>query len=342
MVKCKRPKKLFKLSNQAAREMCFSLNQMGFSNKQIRKTLKKSKCFVIKWSNRSNFQDEKRSGRPKKVTKSIEKKIQTYLSNPRYGTLRATKKKLSTQNVTISKETIRNVAQKVGMTHRLKPFKPLLKKVHKDKRLIFVNKHLSPKNLNIERKMIFYDESYIWTFNRPKGAWVYKGLNVCSKPKLSFTSKLMVGAFVSFKGKSSIFIFKEKEMLNSAKYESLLRLKMIPDAKKLYGSTKNFIFVQDNAPSHKTKEIKNFFESNKINYLEDFPPCSPDLNVIENIWAILKNEVSKTEPKNLLDLKKTIKKCWENIPLSLIQSTIKSWNNRLKDIKKLKGNISSY
>lgn len=56
------------------------------------KTLGKSKGFVLKWSNRSNFEDEKRSGRPKKFTKTIEKKVQRYLKDPHYGSIRATKR----------------------------------------------------------------------------------------------------------------------------------------------------------------------------------------------------------------------------------------------------------
>lgn len=326
--------------------MCVLMKQKGFTNLNIQKTLGKSKFFVTKWLKRfkegSNLQDAKRSGRPKKVTKPLEAKLKMYLLNPRYGSLREAQKKLLIQNVCISKETIRTVAKKIMIKFRRKPSKPVLKDVHKQKRLKFVNEFLRSKNANIEKKMIFYDESYIWTFSRNNGAWIEQGADVIYKPKLSFTSKLMIAGFISWKGKSSIFIFKQKEMLNSKKYEWLLNSKVIPAATKLYGSTDKFIYVQDNAPCHKTKKIMVFFETNKINNLNDFPPCSPDLNPIENIWAILKSKIQKTEPKNLKELKRTIRMCWKNIPLSTIQSTIKSWNNRLVAIKNLEGDMSKY
>ena len=53
-------------------------------------------------------------------------------------------------------------------------------------------------------------------------------------------------------------------MLNSTKYESLLSSQIIPDAMKLYGKKNNFIFVQDNAPCHKTKKIIDFLDPTKL------------------------------------------------------------------------------
>jgi transposase len=41
--------------------------------------------------------------------------------------------------------------------------------------------------------------------------------------------------------------------------------------------------------------------------LDDFPPCSPDLNPVENILAVLKREIGKKEPKNLQQQKKATK-----------------------------------
>jgi transposase len=268
MVNFKTKKKLSNFSNLAGRKTCILMKQAGFTNVKIQETLNKSDFFVKKWlkrfKNESNLEDKKRSGRPKKVTKNLEAKVKKYLSKPRYGSLKETRKKLLVENLCISKETVRKIALRVGMKFRMKPSKPILTQAHKEKRLEFVKEFLDPKKVNFEKKMIFYDESYIWTFNRQKGSWIEQGSEVVSKPKLSFTSKLMIAGFVSFKGKSSIFIFKEKETLNSVKYESLLNRKLIPEAKKLFNSTDKFIFVQDNAPCHKTKKIINFFNQTKL------------------------------------------------------------------------------
>ena len=45
----------------------------------------------------------------------------------------------------------------------------------------------------------------------------------------------------------------------------------------------HYVFQQDNAPCHKAGATMKFFKDNVVDVIVDWPPYSPDLNVIENI-----------------------------------------------------------
>ena len=70
---------------------------------------------------------------------------------------------------------------------------------------------------------------------------------------------------------------------------------------------KDFIFQQDNCPIHKSALAKKFFKDSKVTLL-DWPPYSPDLNLIENVWAILSQEIYGSGTiKNLKELEYKLK-----------------------------------
>ena len=50
------------------------------------------------------------------------------------------------------------------------------------------------------------------------------------------------------------------------------------------------IFQQDLAPRHCSKKVKKYFIDNNIMVL-DWPGNSPDLNLIENLWALIKRRL---------------------------------------------------
>ena len=69
------------------------------------------------------------------------------------------------------------------------------------------------------------------------------------------------------------------------------------------------VFQQDNARPHVAHDTINFLEENVVTIAE-WPPYSPDLNPIENVWAIMKRIVCEMEPQNVEQLTAAIKKAW--------------------------------
>jgi transposase len=53
--------------------------------------------------------------------------------------------------------------------------------------------------------------------------------------------------------------------------------------------------MQDNAPVHTARIIKALLEELGINIMV-WPPYSPDLNPIENLWAIMKVKIYQLYP----------------------------------------------
>ena len=52
----------------------------------------------------------------------------------------------------------------------------------------------------------------------------------------------------------------------------------------------NLIFHQDNCPIHKNNKVKKLFQDHEVKLLE-FPAYRPNLNIIENVWGIIKRSL---------------------------------------------------
>ena len=92
----------------------------------------------------------------------------------------------------------------------------------------------------------------------------------------------------------------------------------------------NFIWMHDNAPPHVAMKTKEYLEWKGITSME-WPPMSPDLNLIENVWSLLQKEVykSKKEYKNTTDLWNAITAAWHVIPLETFKNLYNSIPSRL-------------
>ncbi len=96
-------------------------------------------------------------------------------------------------------------------------------------------------------------------------------------------------------------------------------------------------FMQDNAPCHKAASVSTFLDENEVNRLE-WPPQSPDLNPIENLWAIMKAMRQKYfgVPVNKEDLIIQVELVWDELEPELAYTLAESAKTRLAICEKIK------
>ena len=106
----------------------------------------------------------------------------------------------------------------------------------------------------------------------------------------------------------------------------------------------NSIFQQDVAPCHKSKKVQQWFEEKGVNIWWDWPPQSPDLNPIEDIWDILDKAVQSRGklPTSLPQLMAILLEEWKIIAIDIISKLYKGMPKRIQAVIDAEGGHTKY
>lgn len=99
--------------------------------------------------------------------------------------------------------------------------------------------------------------------------------------------------------------------------------------------------LHENAPPHTAAYTIQLLKQYKISTLP-FPPHSPDLNIIENIWPWVKLRVKAHSPQTKAQLIQLIERYWNEYPQSCIQRMIAEYHSRLFAVILSKGWQTKY
>ncbi len=206
----------------------------------------------------------------------------------------------------------------------------MLTLAHKQKRVEWAQKH---KDDNW-KKTLFSDETAFQLYRNTIKHW-YKNTRLV-RPMPKDRSKIFAWGGFCIKGTTSLFCF--RRIMDGKFYVEILE-KQLPEVRSMLRG--RWRLQQDNDPKHTSRIAKEFLDNN-VPEVMDWPSNSPDLNPIENLWAIVKRNVELRRPKNLSELEHFLGEEWGNIPNSLLINLVNSMSQHCKEVIEKNGERISY
>jgi transposase len=285
---------------------------------------------------------KRRSGRPRVLTPKKRRQIGMIVKHNHFTTASEMKVELEKKhpNFEVSERTIRRELKNIGYMVVIPRRVPLLTPKAKNDRLEWAHDHMHYN----WRKVIFSDETTIQMFRNTVLAWSRNAQPVAPMVKHPF--KIHVWAAISIKGKIGMHMFKEN--LDRHLYRQILNDHLYDNANAIHG--RRWIFQQDNDPKHTSHDVQNDLATRLPRRVLSWPSYSPDLNPIENVWAVLKKNIEKKIKGMVAEKKKisqelflgVIREEWDAFENDVIVNCIDSMQNRIEACIEAEGGHTKY
>lgn len=334
----------------AIKHLCVSKWKDGISHAAIARSLEipvtSVKGIIARFKRKGHCANAPRSGRPRVTDPRTDRLIVREVERNRFIGAASLAAQLKVKiGIDVHPQTVRNRIIDAGMNGRSARKTPYLTKQHKAKRLVYAKKLLrkfaEPEDW---QRILYTDEASVQlhgstgkvsVWRRPHEAFEEK----CTVPTFkSGRQSLMVWSSVSASGVGTMHFCEAS--VTGEYYRHILR-EEIPITRELLGLPARVSFVHDGAPAHRAKDTAAVVRELGLDDL-GHPPQSPDLNPIENLWAIMKQELNKDPACSLDDLKEKLADIWYNLDVAVVRKTVMSMAGRLDSVVQQKGGHTKY
>ena len=251
--------------------------------------------------------------------------------NPR-ATGRAIAEELTGRyNIATSKTSVNRIAQEMNFKTTLQQKQEPLTEIQRRYRVEF---SLSIRNwFGYLLPWVFSDECMLVLNPEKRRIRVLWGLDHDDKyvDISGYPAKVMVWGCIgpNFKGP----LLRIRGNLNADGYQKLLHDSQIFEKlRDRYGTNESFVFQQDGARPHTAKTTKEFLSRCAVLLPQEvhWPANSPDLNVIENLWSIIKREVNYSVIHDADTLFAEAARVWESVSLDVVNNMVDDFEPRLR------------
>ena len=298
-----------------------------------------------KFHHEENVENKPRSGRRKLFSVRDKNAVVRLVKQNRKRTLDDITNNFNEgKDRTFSRKTVMRKLHEEGFQRRAVRKLMVVRDVNRKKRVRWCKERKNWTVDNEWKKIIFSDESqiiigtnnrvYIWR----KNSEMNSPHLVCPPSQRKVT--LMVWGCMCINGVGTLVAVNGN--INAQKYIDILDNNLWPVIARHFPDN-SYIFMDDNAPVHRARLVSAYMQDNDINTTE-WPAQSPDINVIENIWLRLKRDL-KNVSRNIQtpdQLFAEIHRLWQNIPVEYVRGLYESIPSRIKEVIRMKGNLTKY
>lgn len=336
----RRPRREFTVADKIR---ALSLLATGATNRTVCDSIGCSLSTLKIWKRRGkedgSLSPRPRCGRPKSISPRACRRISRAIKQDPRRTLSDIKEKA---DLSQCRQTISRCVKSLGFINIYPVKKPLLSQKAVKERLAFVKIHSSDTPDELQRH-VFSDETAfeidqdfskikIWTTPQDR----HSPQAIC-KQRSGISRKLMAWGAISASGPGPLVFLREK--ITGHVYADLLRNTAFPYLLQLNSThSKEFIFIDDNAPVHRCREVKGLWNQSTILH-SAWPPSSPDLNPIEHVWGYLKQTIRRKHPKirTAADMERIVSRLWADLSQEYCANLVMSFKPRCAQVKAARG-----
>jgi transposase len=319
-----------------------TLHGVGWSHCNIAKEIHCSENTVTRWVQRweeeHSLNDSERSGRPRCTTDEMDQDIGIISDKAPTKTPKDIRSELQ---LCVSPHTISRRLDEIGLRGFVQETEHALDEFDLQRRLAFSNQYLHWTE--DQWAHVFFSDECNFYLGQHSRIYVRRPLGASHDPKYMQpmnhpSGKVSLWGCICAEGLGHAELYAGS--LDSTRHRDILRSNLLPSFKQFFPSGP-WYFQQDNVRFHTTVDTITFLHNKGITIIE-WPPWSPDLNPIENLWNVLKARVYARFPQTLEEMEQYIREEWAATDLTFTSHICKSMPRRLQLVLDNQGHKIAY
>jgi transposase len=244
----------------------------------------------------------------------------------------------------IGEASVLTALRSMGIGRHLAYRKPPLSERAKQQRLQFALDHINWTYTEWQ-DIFFTDEAYFALGAGNLREWVWRDRHEAGHPDVINTrtrrTSVMVWAGIHGHHKSPLFFWDRSlhGTITAATYCEYIIPLIVRERVQERRNGIELILQQDNAPAHtaaRTRQVLEFYELTTLQW----PPYSPDLNPIENVWGAMKAWLARHYPipsRRTDTIQQAVREAWDAVSQDTVERIIRSLPDRMRAVISARG-----